>query len=85
MAEKSIAGLNRIPLLGPHSTPEELLFVNREIMGLFAQVELTGIYAEAIVDTVREPLLVLDGQLRVKTANQSYYKAFRVNASETGF
>jgi PAS domain-containing protein len=28
-------------------------------------------YAESIVDTVREPLLVLDGELRVKTASHA--------------
>src|SRR5262249_33559070 len=35
-------------------------------------------YAENIVATVREPLLVLDGDLRVKTANRSFYRAFHV-------
>ena len=40
-------------------------------------------YAESIVDTVREPLLVLDGELRVKTANHAFYETFRVSAEET--
>jgi len=40
-------------------------------------------YAEAIVDTVREPLLVLDPHLRVVTANRSFYRTFRVNPEET--
>ena len=31
---------------------------------------------ESIVDTVREPLVVLDGNLRVLRANRSFYKAF---------
>ncbi len=39
-------------------------------------------YAEAIVETIREPLLVLDGQLRVKTANRSYYQMFRSTRDE---
>jgi two-component system CheB/CheR fusion protein len=35
-------------------------------------------YAEAIVETVREHLIVLNKELRVVTANQAYYKNFAV-------
>jgi two-component system CheB/CheR fusion protein len=41
------------------------------------------IYAEGIVDTVREPLLVLDSDLRVQSANASFYKTFNVSADQT--
>ena len=34
-------------------------------------------YAEAIVETVREPLIVLNKDLQVVTANQAYYKNFK--------
>src|SRR5947207_1362173 len=34
------------------------------------------LYAEAIVDTIREPLLVLDSELRVQSANRSFYETF---------
>ncbi|MGH8567214.1 MAG: PAS domain S-box protein, partial [Gammaproteobacteria bacterium] len=40
-------------------------------------------YAEAIVATVREPLLVLDEKLRVLTANAAFYRTFGVQAAET--
>jgi PAS domain S-box-containing protein len=40
-------------------------------------------YAENIVETVREPMLVLDGRLRVRTANRSFYQAFEVSKPET--
>jgi PAS domain S-box-containing protein len=40
-------------------------------------------YAEAIVDTIREPLVVLDAGLRVRTANRSFYQAFQVQPAET--
>ena len=40
-------------------------------------------YAEGIVATVREPLLVLDGGFKVVSANQSFYRMFRVTAEET--
>jgi hypothetical protein len=35
------------------------------------------------VETAREPLLVLDGNLRVKTANCSFYRTFHVVPEET--
>jgi PAS domain S-box-containing protein len=40
-------------------------------------------YAEAIVDTVRDPLLVLDHELRVRTANRAFYQTFQVAPQET--
>ena len=45
--------------------------------------EPTHDYAEAIVETVREPLVVLNSELRVLTANRSFYKIFHVNKNET--
>ena len=40
-------------------------------------------YAESIVDTVREGLLVLDADLRVISANRSFYETFKVKPGET--
>ena len=40
-------------------------------------------YAENIVATVREPLVVLDGELRVISANRSFYQVFAVEPEET--
>lgn len=40
-------------------------------------------YAENIVATVREPLIVLDGYLRVVSASRSFYQAFGVKPEET--
>ncbi len=40
-------------------------------------------YAKGIVETVREPLVVLDASLRVKTANRSFYQAFGVVPAQT--
>jgi len=40
-------------------------------------------YAESIVDTVREGLVVLDGDLRVISANRSFYETFKVKPGET--
>src|SRR4030065_905319 len=40
-------------------------------------------YTESIVETVREPLLVLDPDLRVLSANRSFYESFKVTPNET--
>lgn len=40
-------------------------------------------YAESIIDTVREPMLVLDGELRIKTASRSFYSKFKVSREDT--
>src|SRR6266550_8654539 len=40
-------------------------------------------YAQNIVDTVREPLLMLDTTLRVRSANNAFYQTFHVSAEET--
>ncbi|HEY9606008.1 MAG TPA: PAS domain-containing protein [Allocoleopsis sp.] len=47
------------------------------------QLEYSRNYAQAIVETVREPLIVLDKDLRVLTANQSFYRTFQVGPAET--
>jgi two-component system CheB/CheR fusion protein len=45
--------------------------------------ELARDLAQDIVNTVREPLLVLDDELRVISANAAFYKAFQVTEGRT--
>jgi len=40
-------------------------------------------YSESIINTVREPLIVLDQDLRVVTVSRSFYEFFKVNPEET--
>jgi PAS domain S-box-containing protein len=54
------------------------------------ELELTKIfedeareYAESIINTVREPLIALDQDLRVVTVSRSFYEVFKVNPKET--
>jgi PAS domain-containing protein len=47
----------------------------------FIQNGDAGTLAQAIVDTVREPLLVLDKDLRVLAASRSFYQAFEITPS----
>ncbi len=57
-------------------TPAEVDFVRR------VWEESWG-YIKTVVDVVREPILILDRDLRVMSANESFYRTFQVEAGET--
>ena len=40
-------------------------------------------YAEAVVETIRQPLLILNNELKIRRANQAFYATFRVAKEET--
>jgi len=46
-------------------------------------IEQIETYAQDVVDTVREPLLILDSTLRVHSANRAFYQTFHVAPDET--
>jgi two-component system CheB/CheR fusion protein len=46
-------------------------------------VEAARNFSESLVNTVREPLLVLNADLHVKSANRSFYQLFQVEPPET--
>jgi two-component system CheB/CheR fusion protein len=48
-----------------------------------ASLDKASEYAENIINTVREPLIVLDQDLRVVTASRSFYDFFKVKPEET--
>src|SRR4029079_3955798 len=48
-----------------------------------ARIESARAYANAIVETVNEPLLILNDELQVEKANLSFYETFRSSVSET--
>ena len=45
--------------------------------------EEARILAEGIVETIRQPLLILNGDLRVQSANRVFYETFGVEPAET--
>ena len=61
----------------------ELAVLNSELEKARAASERAREYAEAIIETVREPLLVLEGDLKVLRANRAYYADFRAGREET--
>lgn len=64
------------------STNEELTTLNQELFDRNEQLNLSRLYAESIVATIREPLLVLDRNMQVKTANRSFYEKFGIAEEE---
>lgn len=65
------------------STNEELSVVNQEMISMNEQITAERNYSEAVIATIREPLLVLSKNLHVKSANDSFYEKFRANEQET--
>jgi two-component system CheB/CheR fusion protein len=54
-----------------------------EVKSIQKLAEDAGAYAESIVETVREPLLVLDGSFRVVSGNKAFYETFRTSRQES--
>ncbi|MDZ4669207.1 MAG: chemotaxis protein CheB [bacterium] len=65
------------------STNEELTTVNQELIDKQEQLNTAHYYAESIVATMREPLIILDRTLRIKTANEAFYKKFNATEQDT--
>ena len=77
----------RVMLLNARRLPSGLILLamedvsdRRRAQGELSQIEA---YAQDVVDTVREPLLILDGSLRVHSANRAFYQTFHVVPEET--
>ena len=49
----------------------------------FTKLQAACAFAEAIVNTVREPLVVLDQDLRVVAASRSFYRTFQIDPKDT--
>ncbi len=54
-----------------------------EVARAAAELKAIETFAQNIVDTVREPLLMLDTTLRVHSANRAFYRTFHVTLEET--
>ena len=64
------------------STNEELITVNDELQANNLALAKARDFAMSIVETVRQPLLVLDMELRIKMANRAFYRLFKVAPQE---
>src|SRR5450759_3725795 len=64
------------------TTNEELITVNDELQANNLALAKARDFAMSIVETVRQPLLVLDMDLRIKMANRAFYRLFKVSPQE---
>lgn len=64
------------------SNNEELLTVNEELVDRQEQLVFARLYAEAIIENIREPLVIIDSELRVKSANASFYNHFGTSEAD---
>ncbi|KQB42674.1 chemotaxis protein CheB [Flavobacterium aquidurense] len=65
------------------SNNEELMCVNDELVDRQEQLISMRNYSESIFKTIREPLLIIDRDFFVKSANPSFYKYFQTTEKET--
>lgn len=49
----------------------------------FDQIEGSRASAQTVMETVREPLLVLDGDLKILSASGSFFRAFKIDPENT--
>jgi PAS domain S-box-containing protein len=77
--------LNATPIVGDGTVTNTLLAISDLTEREQERFELEGQkeYAEMIVDASRDALLILDWNLRVRTANETFYKQFQVDPAET--
>ncbi len=62
---------------------EELTTANLQLQTANEQIRTAHDYAEAIVETVREPLVVLSHDLQIERANTAFYQFFNITPQET--
>ncbi|MBS7231644.1 hypothetical protein KHA90_11470 [Flavobacterium psychroterrae] len=65
------------------SNNEELMCVNDELLDRQEQLISMRNYSESIFKTIREPLLIIDKDFFVKSANPAFYKYFETTEKET--
>lgn len=65
------------------SANEELTTTNQELQTRNDLLNEAYDYLEAVVDTIHEPLIVLDKNLRIKSANRTFYKKFNAKIVDT--
>lgn len=65
------------------ATNEELISTNQELQMRHDLLKESHAYSEAIIATIHEPMLILNKDFHVISANKSFYKKFLVNKEDT--
>ena len=61
----------------------DLAKLNEEVIASNVQIREAGDYAQAIVDTVREPVVILDENFNVQTVNESFCSTFQTETKDS--
>jgi two-component system, chemotaxis family, CheB/CheR fusion protein len=64
------------------SSNEELIIINAELLEKQEQINASKNYIEAIIATLREPIVVLDGKLRIKNINRAFVKKYGITKEQ---
>jgi len=65
------------------SSNEELMTINQELQMRNEQLAEAHDYTEAVIATIREAAIVLDSNLRVRSANKAFYRTYLAKEDET--
>jgi two-component system CheB/CheR fusion protein len=65
------------------SSNEELTTINEELQNRITELKQSRDYIEAIIETIRGPLLVLSAQQKIRTANKAFFQFFKLDKEET--
>jgi two-component system CheB/CheR fusion protein len=73
-----------MPYRAPNQTIEGVVlsFTDITLTKVITEAQAARRYAESIVDAVREPLVVLDAELRVVSVNNAFYTTFNISRNE---
>jgi two-component system CheB/CheR fusion protein len=86
---KTLGGCCYLARIQPYRTLENVIdgvvmtFTDLTERIRYISTQEAKLMAEGIVNTVREPLLVLNDQLKVVTASRSFYQCFQVDVEQT--
>lgn len=65
------------------TTNDELRYRNNELRSVHDEVTRARDYADSIVETMSEPMLVLEPDLRITRANRAFYQVFETTPEKT--
>ena len=65
------------------STNEELVTINEELQNRNLELKEAGEYKKAIIETIHESLIILNSDLRIRSANKGFYITFDSNPEDT--
>src|SRR5205085_10522865 len=65
------------------SSNEELMTINNELQVRNEQLAEAHEYSEAVAETIREAVVVLDRNFRVRSANKAFYRIFKTTEEDT--